>query len=44
MDSSFEEGEKVGIRKVALALKKQRVDVEIISTTTGLTPEEIEKL
>ncbi len=56
METSFEEGEQVGIQKgkvegkvegkieVAKALKQQQVSVDIIMTATGLTQQEIEKL
>ena len=47
-DAGFDKGLKVGIeqgkRAIAKELKKQNVDISIISKTTGLTKEEIEKL
>lgn len=39
-----EEGIKQGIIQTAKALKKKNVDIEIISATTGLSRQEIEKL
>ena len=56
IDTSFEEGEKLGIEKgrkegeenkakeMARKLKKKGIDIEIISETSGLSKEEIEKL
>lgn len=52
VDTSYEEGEKVGIEKgiekgimkVAKELKKEGIDIEIIVKSTGLSKEEIEEL
>jgi predicted transposase/invertase (TIGR01784 family) len=52
VDTSFEEGEKVGIEKgekkreieMATAMKREGETIEKISKYTGLSREEIEKL
>ena len=52
VDTSFEEGEKVGIDKgrekermdIAKKLKTEGINIEIIVKSTGLSKEEIEKL
>jgi predicted transposase/invertase (TIGR01784 family) len=56
VDTSFEEGEKVGIEKgidkgrekermdIAKKLKTEGINIEIIMKSTGLSKEEIEKL
>ena len=43
-DTAFEEGEKVGIEKVAKALKEQNVAIEIIVESTGLSYEAIQRI
>ncbi len=37
-------GEKIGIKKVAKAMKMQNIAIEVISAATGLTIQEIENL
>ena len=39
-----QEGEKKGIQKVAVKMKKNKIKIEKIIELTGLTKEEIEKL
>ena len=48
MDTAYRKGERIGraegVRSVALNLKKNGVPVDVISSSTGLSTEEIEKL
>ena len=48
MDTAYRKGERIGraegVRSVALNLKKSGVPVDVISSSTGLSTEEIEKL
>jgi hypothetical protein len=43
-DTAFEEGEKVGIEKVAKALKEKNIAIEIIAESTGLSYEVISRI
>jgi len=43
-EKGMEEGVKAGVLEVARNLKRTGLDVALIAQTTGLTPEEIEKL
>ena len=44
VESSFEKGKLEGKREIAKELKRNNVSMDIISKSTGLTIEEIEKL
>ena len=43
-ETGYREGKEEGIEKVAIELLKEKVDIQLISRTTGLSIEELEKL